>query len=164
MVSVTGVADPDDWIRHSSHHRAARIEDPIALTEEPVRLTAKRHGISVACVALDGALDPQYTPSVNIGFQQRQGRRVWRDEGVDEVIVPVENDHAITAKVKAKQLCGDMRIKCVPGAGDGTLDHGRKPRIVRLEDGVIVRPGLAVGKGVIDRVAGNQCKVILRVT
>jgi hypothetical protein len=99
----------------------------------PIRQAAKGHGISVACGTLDGALDPQHTALVNVGFQQRYGRRVWRDEVSEKMIVPVKNDHAITAEVKANQLCRDMHIKCVPGTGDGRLHHGGATWIVCLE-------------------------------
>jgi hypothetical protein len=99
----------------------------------PIRQAAKGHGISVACGALDGALDPQHTALVNVGFQQRYGCRVWRDEVREEMIVPVENDHAITAEVKANQLCRDMHIKRVPGTSDGSLHDCGAPWIVRLE-------------------------------
>ena len=120
-------------IGHTGHHGARRIDDELIRIEMPIRQAAKGHGISVTCGALDGALDPQHTALVNVGFQQRYGRRVRRDKVSEEMIVPVKNDHAITAEVKANQLCRDMHIKRVPGASDRSLNDCKAPWIVRLE-------------------------------
>ena len=120
-------------IGHTGHHWAGRINNELVRIEMPIRQAAKGHGISVACGTLDGALDPQHTACVNIGFQQRYGRRVRRDEVSEEMIVPVKNDHAITAEVKANQLCRDMHIKRVPGTSDRSLNHCGAPWIMRLE-------------------------------
>ena len=120
-------------IGHASHHRTGQVDDELLRIEVVIRQAAKGHGISVACGTLDGALDPQHTALVNVRLKQRYGRRVWRDEVSEEMIVPVKNDHAITAEVKANQLCRDMHIKRVPGSGDGSLNDCGAPWIVRLE-------------------------------
>ena len=141
-------------IGHTGYHWAGWIDDELISIQVKVRQTAKGHGIRVAWGALDGALHPQHTALVHIGFQQRYGRGVGGDEVRQEVIVPVKNDHAITAEVKAKQLCRDMHIKRVPGASDGSLHHGTAPWIVRLEYGVLVRRIVAVSEGVVNDVVG----------
>ena len=123
----------DKRIGQTLYHRARRIDDELIRSQVEVPQAAKGHGISVACGTLDGALDPQHTALVNVGFQQRYGRRVWRDKVSEEMIVPVKNDHAITAEVKANQLCRDMHIKRVPGASDRSLNDCEAPWIVRLE-------------------------------
>ena len=120
-------------IGHTRHHWARCINDELCRIQVPIRQAAKRHGISVSCGALNGALHPYHTACVNVGFQRRYGRSVRREEVSQEVIVPVENNHPIIAEHEASQLCRRKHRVSVPGAGDSGLHHRAAPWIVRLE-------------------------------
>src|SRR5262245_7359 len=80
------------------------------------------------------------------------------------MIVPVQNDHAIVAEHEPSQLRRGEHSKRMPGASDGSLHHGKGPRIVRLEYGVVVRCTVAVGEGVVNGVISQRGKVVWPVT
>ena len=52
----------------------------------------------------------------------------------------------------------------MPGSSDCILNNGGPKRVVRLEDGEVVRRSLAVGEGEVDDVGGDKCVVIWRET
>src|SRR5207302_6113244 len=134
-------------IGHTGHHRAGRIDDGIARTQVEIRLAAKWQGVTVLLAALNSTLYPHHTAPGNVGFQRGDGCRVVRKEVTEEVVVPVKDDHAIIAERESSQVSWRKHTKGMPGSSDCILNNGGPKRVVRLEDGEVVRRSLAVGEG-----------------
>src|SRR4029077_12046813 len=96
--------------------------------------------------------------------QRRDGRRVVGQEVGGERVVPVKNDHPIITEYKPGQLRGRERGEGVPVSRNRVRKDGRVPGVVSLEYGVVVWRCRAIGKRVINRVTGDQRKVIRPVT
>ena len=152
---------------HTLHHWTGRIDDRIAETQVEMRLATKGQGITVPLALLvtqNSTLHPYYAAAGNVGFQRRDGCRVVRNKVRNEVVVPVKDDHPILSEVEPAQLCWRKHTKGMPNCSDGILDDGCTKRIVSLEDSKVVRRRLAVGKGIVDDIAGNKCEIIWRET
>jgi len=86
--------------------------------------------------------------------------RVVPKEVTEEVIVPVKDNHAILSEVEPSQVSWRKHTKGMPSSSDSILNNSGAKRIVRLEDGEVIRRTLAVGEGKVDDVAGDKCEVI----
>src|SRR4029077_16199066 len=143
----------NDGIGHPEHHRTANIDDGVLHSKVETRLAAKRQRIKAI---LDGALHPHHAPGSSICFQRRKGCSVRAKEVTGERVVPIQDDHAILAKVESNQFSWGKHRISMPGSGDGVFNYSIAPWIVCLEDRVVVRSTHARGEGIINDVAGNR--------
>ena len=144
-----------NWVWHTDHHRAGRINDRIVATEVTTSpCTAKRHGDTVA--GLNSRCYPHDATSVDIGFQRGNGRCVVGKKVRSVRVVPVKDYHAIITEIEPIQVCGRKLGISVPSASDGILNSGKTPWVVRFKQRKLVWRWLAIGKGVINRVTSQS--------